>query len=166
MTIPEAVELVIQAGAMAKGGDVFVLDMGEPVSIIELAHNLIHLCGLTVREGENPNGDIAIEFSGLRPGEKLYEELLVGDNVVGTVHPMIMRAEEQMIHWKHLSSVVNNLEKACREFDYEKVRSLLLETVDGYSPQCEIIDPIWKSVERKIYKEAPKSPIKLLFKKK
>jgi FlaA1/EpsC-like NDP-sugar epimerase len=165
MTIPEAVELVIQAGAMGTGGDVFVLDMGEPVRIIDLAKNLIRLCGCTVRDSVNPNGDIPIEFSGLRPGEKLYEELLVGDNVVGTTHPMIMRAEERMIPWKLLAPAVNDLDRACRNFEYEKVRSTLLDIVDGYSPQCAIIDPIWKSMEEEIGKEARKKPMKLLFKK-
>lgn len=165
MTIPEAVQLVIQAGAMGTGGDVFVLDMGEPVRIIELARNLIHLCGFTVRDSANPNGDISIEFTGLRPGEKLFEELLVGDNVVGTTHPMIMRAEEQMIPWKQLAPAVTVLDQACRNFDYEKVRATLLETVEGYSPQCSIIDPVWKSMEEKIGKEARKTPMRLLFKK-
>jgi FlaA1/EpsC-like NDP-sugar epimerase len=165
MTIPEAVQLVIQAGAMGAGGDVFVLDMGEPVRIIDLARNLIRLCGYTVRDSENPNGDVSIEFTGLRPGEKLYEELLVGDNVVGTTHPMIMSAEERMIPWKKLATVVNDLDRACRNFDCEKVRLNLLEIVDGYSPQCAIIDPIWKSMEEKIGKEARKKSMKLLFKK-
>ena len=165
MTIPEAVQLVIQAGAMGTGGDVFVLDMGEPVRIVDLARNLIHLCGFTVRDSANPNGDITIEYTGLRPGEKLFEELLVGDNVVGTTHPMIMRAEEQMIPWKQLAPAVTDLEQACRNFDYEKVRSTLLEIVDGYSPQCSIIDPVWKSMEEKIGNEARKTPMKLLFKK-
>ena len=165
MTIPEAVQLVIQAGAMGTGGDVFVLDMGEPVRIMDLARNLIRLCGYTLRDSENPNGDIPIEFTGLRPGEKLYEELLVGDNVVGTNHPMIMRAEERMIPWERLAPVVDDLDQACRDFDYEKVRSTLLEIVDGYSPQCAIIDPIWKSMEDKIGKEARKTSVKLQLKK-
>jgi len=165
MTIPEAVQLVIQAGAMGTGGDVFVLDMGEPVRILDLARNLIHLCGFTVRDSVNPSGDITIEFTGLRPGEKLYEELLVGDNVVGTTHPMIMRAEEQLIPWEQLAPAVTVLDQACRNFDYEKVRTTLLEIVDGYTPQCTIIDPIWKSMEEKIGKEARKTPMKLLSKK-
>jgi len=165
MTIPEAVQLVIQAGAMGTGGDVFVLDMGEPVRIVDLARNLIHLCGFTLRDSTNPNGDISIKYTGLRPGEKLFEELLVGDNVVGTTHPMIMRAEEQMIPWEQLAPVVNILKQACRNFDYEKVRSTLIEIIDGYSPQCSIIDPIWKSMEEKIGKEARKTPMRLLFKK-
>jgi len=165
MTIPEAVQLVIQAGAMGTGGDVFVLDMGEPVRIKDLARNLIHLCGFTVRDSVNLNGDISIEYTGLRPGEKLYEELLVGDNVVGTTHPMIMRAEEQMIPWKQLAPAVNVLDEACRNFDYEVVRSTLLELIDGYNPQCSIIDPIWKAMEERIGKKAPKKPMRLLFKK-
>ena len=165
MTIPEAVELVIQAGAMGKGGDVFVLEMGEPVRIIDLARNLIRLCGYTVRDSSNPDGEITIEYTGLRPGEKLYEELLVGENVVGTTHPMIMRAEEQKIPWKRLASVINDLDYSCRNFEYEKVRLILLDTVDGYSPQCAIIDPIWKSMEKEIAKEARKKSMKLLFKK-
>ena len=99
MTIPEAAQLVIQAGAMGEGGDVFVLDMGEPVKIAELAEKMIHLSGLSVRSDRAPHGDIAIEFSGLRPGEKLYEELLIGDNVSPTEHPMIMRANEEHLPW-------------------------------------------------------------------
>ena len=165
MTIPEAVQLVIQAGAMGSGGDVFVLDMGEPVRIIDLAHNMIRLCGLTVLDSENPDGDIAIEFSGLRPGEKLYEELLVGNNVIGTTHPMIMRAEEHMIPWERLGPIVEELDQACRSFDNKKVRSLLLETVDGYCPQCDIVDPIWVSVEDKIGKDQRTVAVKLHLKK-
>ncbi len=102
MTIPEASQLVIQAGAMGTGGDVFVLDMGEPVRIVDLARKMIHLMGYEAREESNPNGDIAIEYSGLRPGEKLFEELLIGDNVSGTQHPRIMRAEEVTIAWETL----------------------------------------------------------------
>jgi FlaA1/EpsC-like NDP-sugar epimerase len=165
MTIPEAVQLVIQAGAMGSGGDVFVLDMGEPVRIIDLAHNMIRLCGLTVRDGDSPDGDIAIEFSGLRPGEKLYEELLVGNNVVGTTHPMIMRAQENTVPWERLGPVVEDLDRACRDFDNKKVRSLLLETVDGYCPQCDIIDPVWVSVEDKIGRDQKKAAVKLHLRK-
>jgi FlaA1/EpsC-like NDP-sugar epimerase len=165
MTIPEAVQLVIQAGAMGSGGDVFVLDMGEPVRIMDLAQNMIRLCGLTVCDSENPDGDIAIEFSGLRPGEKLYEELLVGSNVIGTTHPMIMRAEEHMVSWERLGPVIKELDQACRGFDYEKVRAVLLETVDGYCPQCDIIDPVWVSVEDKIGKDLKQTSVKLHLKK-
>jgi len=145
MTIPEAVQLVVQAAAMGTGGDVFVLDMGEPVHIVDLARKMIRLCGRTVRNDQNPNGEIAIEFTGLRAGEKLYEELLVGGNVVGTEHPMIMRAEESFIPWERLEKILVQVERACKEFDHQAVRSILLETVDGYCPQCEIVDPVWKN---------------------
>jgi FlaA1/EpsC-like NDP-sugar epimerase len=165
MTNTEAVQLVIQAGAMGTGGDVFVLNMGGPVRIIDLARHMIHLCGYTVRDSANPNGDIPIKFTGLRPGEKLYEELLVGDNVVGTSHPMIMRAAEKLIPWGKLVPVLDELDTACRNFDYERLRSILLETVDGYSPQCAIIDPVWKSMKEKDSLEARKNSLMLLVKK-
>ncbi|EPX8669810.1 polysaccharide biosynthesis protein, partial [Shigella sonnei] len=103
MTIPEASQLVIQAGAMGHGGDVFVLDMGDPVKIYDLAKRMIRLSGLSVRDDKNPDGDIAIEVTGLRPGEKLYEELLIGDSVQGTSHPRIMTANEVMLPWQDLS---------------------------------------------------------------
>ena len=99
MTIPEAAQLVIQAGSMAKGGDVFVLDMGRPVRIDDLARRMISLMGLTVRDAANPEGDIEIEYTGLRTAEKLFEELLIGTNVTGTDHPMIMRAMEHSLPW-------------------------------------------------------------------
>ena len=153
MTIPEAVQLVIQAGAMGSqgnGGDVFVLDMGEPVRIVDLARNMIRLCGRTVRDMETPDGDIAIEYIGLRPGEKLYEELLVGDNVVGTTHPMIMRAEERMLPWLQLQPVIDELDQSCRGFDHKQVRKILLDTVDGYAPQCGIMDSVQLLMESKL----------------
>lgn len=143
MTIPEAVQLVLQAGAMGTGGDVFVLDMGEPVRIVDLAVKMIRLSGLTVRSDHKPEGEIAIEFTGLRPGEKLYEELLVGDNVVGTHHPMIMRAEECFVEWAGLEKLLATLKQSCSDFDYEAVRAILLKVVDGYKPQCDWVDPIW-----------------------
>lgn len=148
MTIPEAVQLVLQAGSMGKGGDVFVLDMGEPVRIVDLAEKMIRLSGLTVRSEKHPEGDISIAFTGLRPGEKLYEELLVGDNVVGTNHPMIMRAEERFLEWTRLNHLLDSLNRACRNFAYESVRALLLEAVDGYKPQCDWVDPIWLACQR------------------
>jgi len=165
MTIPEAVQLVIQAGAMGKGGDVFVLNMGEPVRIIDLARNMIHLCGLTVRDAKNPDGDIAIEYIGLRPGEKLFEELLLGENVVGTGHPMIMRAEEDRIPWGKLSLILEELDQASSDYDHQKVRRTLIETVDGYTPQCEIIDALWIKMEQKIAQESRQSTLKLELKK-
>lgn len=144
MTIPEAAQLVIQAGSMGQGGDVFVLDMGEPVKIIELAEKMIHLSGLSVRSDKNPHGDIAIEFSGLRPGEKLYEELLIGDNVVATRHPMIMSADEDNLAWDVLKAKLTELLSAVDQDDYTRVRQLLRDTVSGYTPDGEIVDWIYQ----------------------
>jgi FlaA1/EpsC-like NDP-sugar epimerase len=143
MTIPEAAQLVIQAGSMGRGGEVFVLDMGEPVKIVELAEKMIHLSGLGIRSEKNPQGDIAIEFTGLRPGEKLYEELLIGDNVVATRHPMIMSAQEDFLAWDLLKPRLADLLLAVRGDDYSRVRQLLRETVSGYSPEGEIVDWIY-----------------------
>lgn len=137
MTIPEAAQLVIQAGAMGKDGDVFVLDMGEPVKIVDLATRMIHLSGLSVRDKNNPSGDIEIIFSGLRPGEKLYEELLIGDNVSDTNHPRIMRANEIMLPLRTIEAFVAKLITACQEGDSNTARRLLLEAVEDFGPQCE-----------------------------
>lgn len=144
MTIPEAAQLVIQAGSMGRGGDVFVLDMGEPVKIVELAEKMIHLSGLSVRSEKNLQGDIAIEFTGLRPGEKLYEELLIGDNVAITQHPMIMSANEDFLPWDVLKSRLSELLVAVAADDYSRVRKLLRETVYGYAPDGEIVDWIYQ----------------------
>lgn len=144
MTIPEAAQLVIQAGSMGEGGDVFVLDMGEPVKIVELAEKMIHLSGLSIRSDRNPQGDISIEFTGLRPGEKLYEELLIGDNVSATSHPMIMSAKEDYLPWDLLKEKLNELLKAVESDDYTRVRQLLRETVSGYTPDGEIVDWIYQ----------------------
>ena len=140
MTIPEAAQLVIQAGSLGQGGDVFVLDMGEPVKIADLAEKMIRLSGLTVRDEHSPHGDIGIEFTGLRPGEKLYEELLIGEDVKPTEHPMIMRAEEDMLPWDELKARLQELLAAVSEDDYARVRILLRETVHGYVPEGEIVD--------------------------
>ncbi|OHC27970.1 MAG: hypothetical protein A2Y50_12525 [Pseudomonadales bacterium RIFCSPLOWO2_12_59_9] len=140
MTIPEAAQLVIQAGAMGQGGDVFVLDMGQPVKIAELAEKMILLSGLTLRSERNPNGDIAVEFTGLRPGEKLYEELLIGDDVTPTDHPMIMRANEDHLPWEAFKLALEQLMVAVEQDDYVRVRQLLRETVSGYAPEGEIVD--------------------------
>ncbi|WP_447732898.1 polysaccharide biosynthesis protein [Pseudomonas shirazensis] len=140
MTIPEAAQLVIQAGSMGQGGDVFVLDMGEPVSIATLAEKMVHLSGLSLKSQSNPYGDIAIEFTGLRPGEKLYEELLIGDNVSATPHPMIMMASEDYLAWSVLSDHLAVLIKALVDEDFSRVRQLLREVVSGYSPEGEIVD--------------------------
>ncbi|ODB36049.1 hypothetical protein A9L43_04535 [Pseudomonas mosselii] len=144
MTIPEAAQLVIQAGSMGKGGDVFVLDMGEPVRIVELAEKMIHLSGFSVRSDRNPMGDIAIEFTGLRPGEKLYEELLIGDNVLATRHSMIMCANEDYIQWDTLKDALTQLLEAASHDDFVRVRQLLRETVIGYAPEGEIVDWIYQ----------------------
>ncbi|HFQ4949864.1 polysaccharide biosynthesis protein [Vibrio vulnificus] len=145
MTIPEAAQLVIQAGAMGKGGDVFVLDMGEPVKIVDLAKNLIQLSGLEVKSSDNPNGDIEIKFTGLRPGEKLYEELLIGDNVEGTDHERIMTANEQFLPLEEFDQILDNLDKACHEFDHETIRQILLETPTGFNPTDGIGDLVWNA---------------------
>jgi len=144
MTIPEAAQLVLQAGAMGEGGDVFVLDMGEPVKIMDLAKRMVHLSGLEVRAEATPDGTIDIQHVGLRPGEKLYEELLIGENVEGTEHPLIMRAQEAEIPWAMLRTLLTELEEACSQFDFVKVRTLLLRTVIEYAPQCDIEDFIWR----------------------
>lgn len=146
MTITEAAQLVIQAGAMGQGGDVFVLDMGEPVRIAALAEKMINLSGLSVRSEKNPNGDIPIEFTGLRPGEKLYEELLIGDNVSPTEHPMIMRANESHLGWEQFKRVLSELKEALDSEDLQRVRKILRTTVDGYAPQGDIVD--WLHVQR------------------
>lgn len=145
MTIPEAAQLVLQAGAMATGGDVFVLDMGEPVRIIDLARRMVHLCGLEVKSDATPNGSIEIHHVGLRPGEKLYEELLIGDNVTQTSHPLIMRAQESALNWETLQPLLQELEQACVSLNHEHVRQLLLKLVPEYQPQCGIEDFIWQS---------------------
>ncbi|HAS6267738.1 TPA: nucleoside-diphosphate sugar epimerase/dehydratase [Vibrio vulnificus] len=145
MTIPEAAQLVIQAGAMGKGGDVFVLDMGEPVKIVDLAKNLIQLSGLEVKSSDNPNGDIEIKFTGLRPGEKLYEELLIGDNVEGTDHERIMTANEQFLPLEEFNQILDNLDRACHDFDHETIRQILLETPTGFNPTDGIGDLVWNA---------------------
>lgn len=140
MTIPEAAQLVLQAGSMGQGGDVFVLDMGSAVRIVELAEKMIHLSGLSVRCESNPAGDIAIQFTGLRPGEKLYEELLIGDNVTPTQHPMIMSANEACLPWGEFCDVLDRLLQGLDRDDFEQVRLVMRATVDGYSPREEIVD--------------------------
>ena len=143
MTIPEAVELVIQAGAMGLGGDVFVLDMGKPVRIDDLAKKMIRLSGLEVKDESNPDGDIEIKYTGLRPGEKLYEELLIGDNVSETDNPLIMRAQEEMLAWDELEPILNDLQIAITNCDQKKLRELLIQIVPGFKPQCEISDILY-----------------------
>jgi FlaA1/EpsC-like NDP-sugar epimerase len=143
MTIPEAAQLVIQAGAMAQGGDVFVLDMGESVKIIDLARKMIELSGLTVQDADNPDGDIAIEVTGLRPGEKLYEELLIGDNPMPTQHARIMKAHEDFLPWTELQSKLAALGVSLDANDVPLIRTLLKELVPGYQPDGEVVDWVW-----------------------
>jgi len=140
MTIPEAAQLVIQAGAMGSGGDVFVLDMGEPIKINELAKRMIRLSGLEVKDQYHVDGDIDITYTGLRPGEKLYEELLIGDNVSETEHCRILRAEESVTLWADLEKNLDDLRIASEENDCHALRRILMEVVTGYVPQCEVSD--------------------------
>jgi FlaA1/EpsC-like NDP-sugar epimerase len=144
MTVTEAVQLVIQAGTLGNGGDVFVLDMGEPVSILNLAKKMINLSGLEVKDEFNSYGDIEINFTGLRPGEKLYEELLIGDNASVTSNSMIMRAKEEMIAWEELEKIMEKLKIAIKVYDMDAVRNLLLQAVPGFKPQSDLVDILFK----------------------
>ena len=148
MTIPEAAQLVIQAGAMASGGDVFVLDMGEPVKIMDLARRMVELSGLSVRDETNPEGDIEIVVTGLRPGEKLYEELLIGDNPLPTSHKRIMKAHEEFLSWAALQRQLSDLNKALDANDVPLIRSLLKDLVPGYQPDGEVVDWVWLENEK------------------
>ncbi|MDH5631329.1 MAG: polysaccharide biosynthesis protein, partial [Gammaproteobacteria bacterium] len=146
MTIPEAALLVIQAGAMAQGGDVFVLDMGKPVLINDLAKKMIRLSGLTVKDDKNPNGDIEIRYTGLRPGEKLYEELLIGgDNISGTDHSRILRAKEFCLEWQELKVIIDQLDIACSEGNANGIRKLLIEAPTGFKPNSDLCDSVYVS---------------------
>ena len=138
MLIPEAAQLVIQAGAMGNNGQVFVLDMGEPVKISDLAKRMIHLMGMKEYvEGSAEEGDIAIKYVGLRPGEKLYEELLIGENVEGTDHKKIMTANEEKLSWGEMDTLIHQLDTCCHEFDIECIKRILLEAPTGYAPTEE-----------------------------
>jgi len=160
MTIPEASQLVIQAGAMGKGGDVFVLDMGEAVKIVDLAKKMISLSGYEVRSDKNPEGDIAIEFTGLRPGEKLYEELLIGDDVSGTEHERIMTANELFMSWDEYSVILDRLDIACHKFNHEAIRAILLQTPTGFAPTDGICDLVYQQKAKNT--EAAKKVINLI----
>jgi FlaA1/EpsC-like NDP-sugar epimerase len=143
MTIPEASQLVLQAGAMGKGGDVFVLNMGQPVRIDELAKRMIRLMGLSVKDERNPDGDIEIVYTGLRPAEKLFEELLIGSNVTGTEHPMIMRAIEHSLPWSRVSHLLEELLAALNRFDCTRAQEILMQGVAEYRPGDGIQDHVW-----------------------
>lgn len=153
MTIPEAAQLVIQAGAMGQGGDVFVLDMGQPVKIIDLARRMVELSGLTVRDEHNPDGDIELAVTGLRPGEKLYEELLIGDNPKPTQHPRIMKAQEQFVSWPLLQDKLNALSIAVGANDVPVIRALLQHLVSGYQPSGEVVDWVHLANLREVVNE-------------
>jgi len=156
MTIPEAAQLVIQAGSMARGGDVFVLDMGDPVRIADLARRMIQLAGLTVCDAANTAGDIAIEYSGLRSGEKLYEELLIGDNVAETDHASILRAYEEALPWAATLRYLEKLLAAADTFDCQRAHELLLESVNGFAPVCEKLeDLVWQATRETGRPSAP-----------
>jgi FlaA1/EpsC-like NDP-sugar epimerase len=143
MTVQEAAQLVIQAGSMATGGDVFVLDMNEPIRIVDLAKKMVHLMGYDIKDENSYRGDIAIEYTGLRPGEKLHEELMIGESVTGTEHPKIVRAEEETLSWGVLQRLLDRLRKACSQIDLQEIKTVLMEAVDGFEPKEEVSDPLW-----------------------
>ncbi|MET0747372.1 MAG: nucleoside-diphosphate sugar epimerase/dehydratase [Rhizobium sp.] len=147
MTIPEASQLVIQAGAMASGGDVFLLDMGEPVRIVDLARRMVELSGFSILDENNPEGDIELRITGLRPGEKLYEELLIGDNPQPTPHPRIMRAREDFLAWPELSQRLAALEAALDDNDIPMAQAMLKKLVSGYAPSGEVVDLVFRERE-------------------
>jgi FlaA1/EpsC-like NDP-sugar epimerase len=149
MTIPEAASLVLQAGAMALGGEVFLLNMGQPVRIDELARRMVALSGLTVRDDANPTGDIEIQYTGLRPAEKLYEELLIGENAAGTDHPMIMRAMEHAPGWDEVQSLLFDMRAALEVFNCDRARAILLRAVREYHPPDTLHDLVWRRTESK-----------------
>ena len=148
MTIPEAAQLVIQAGAMGTGGDVFVLDMGQPVRIYDLASRIVKLSGLTLKDESNPQGDIEIKVTGLRPGEKLYEELLIGDNPQPTQHPRILKAQEKFIPWDQLQGLLHSLNLALCVNDVAEIKKFLQKVVTGYQPSDEVVDWVYLERER------------------
>jgi len=145
MTISEAVELVIQAGTIGKGGEIFILNMGEPVSILELAKKMINLSGLQIKDSKNPYGDIEIQYTGLRPGEKLFEELLISNSSMPTSHPMIINAIEEFISWNELEPLLDELKVVIKNYNHERLRQLLCQAVPHFNPQSHISDVLYKS---------------------
>lgn len=143
MTIPEASQLVLQAGSMGQGGEVFVLDMGEPVKIADLARKMIHLMGLDEKTEDKPDGDIEIVFSGLRPGEKLYEELLIGNDPQGTAHPRIMMAREVSLPWEEIEPLLSKFTHASQNFDCQAIVTLLQQARTAYTPSSDMADLVW-----------------------
>jgi len=155
MTIPEAAQLVLQASSMAQGGDVFLLDMGNSIKILDLAKRMIHLKGYSVRDGSNPEGDIEIQFTGLKSGEKLYEELLIAEASTSTEHRKIMRAEERYIPWAEIRGALNTLKQACDSYDFESVRTFVIALVEGAELTDELSDMAEQSYERSKAKVVP-----------
>jgi FlaA1/EpsC-like NDP-sugar epimerase len=139
---------------MATGGDVFVLDMGQPVKISDLARRMVMLSGLTIKDAANPSGDIEIQVKGLRPGEKLYEELLIGDNPLPTEHSRIMKAHEEFLPWQELQAKLKELSVALDENDVHEIRKLLKELVPGYQPDGAVVDWVWLENEKDALAEA------------
>ena len=150
MSIPEAVELVIQAGAMARGGDVFVLEMGEPVRIIDLAEKMIHLSGYKMRNSDNPDGDIEIKITGLRPGEKLNEELIIGNNVYSTDHPQILKAEEKSMIWQEVEEKTLFIKSACEGLDINEAFKILKDCVDDWEPSSNSLTYLQSDIQLNI----------------
>jgi len=144
MTKSEAVDLVIQAGSMGKSGDVFVLDMGEPIKILDLAKKMIHLSGLKVKKDKSSQGDIEIQYTGLRPGEKLFEELLIGSNTSSTINPKIIAASEDMILWKDLQKILDDLDYAINNFDQNQLHKLLIKVMPEYKPKSLLNDSFYE----------------------
>jgi FlaA1/EpsC-like NDP-sugar epimerase len=140
MTIPEAAQLVLQASSMARGGDVFLLDMGAPIRILDLAKRMIRLKGFRPKTPDSPDGDIAIEITGLKPGEKLYEELLMGEAATGTDHRKIMRAQEDFVPWAELRGALNTLEQACEAYDFDAIRLFIDSLIDGADLSKQLVD--------------------------
>lgn len=156
MTTSEAAQLVLQAGSMGEGGEVYVLDMGKPVRIMDLAERMIALLGRTVRNAKNPDGDIEISVTGLRPGEKLYEELVLGDRISGTGHPMIMRADESYLELPNLLACLEKIKQGCDEADCQTVKNILSEAVGGFS-EIPINDIVWRRNQRRLGLDAVES---------
>jgi len=143
MTIEEASQLVIQAGAMGKNGDIFVLDMGEQIKITQLAEDMIRLSGMTVKNQENPDGDIEIIYTGLRPGEKLYEELFIGNKVSRTDHDQIMRTDENFVSLPDLEKDLADLTKAIESYNFDLIISIMGKRIDGFNHDQQIIDNLF-----------------------
>ena len=140
MTINEASQLVIQSGALGKKGDIFVLDMGEQIKISQLAEDMIRLSGMTVRDEDNPEGDIEIVYTGLRPGEKLYEELFIGNRVSKTDHEQIMLTDESFVSWSQLEKDLNDLDAFIKTYDFESIISIMRKRIDGFNHDKKVID--------------------------